>query len=494
MDLNAKLATRRGWLLRWTCAIALLAALAPTRCHGQYNSQQQQWQYQAEQQRRAMEQQMRQQQEARQQQNYQDNLRLQQQQYNQQQQQQRRTQEENGQRQRQYYTQQEEETRNRLRNQQYWSAEYDDSASDGGETADLESQFGPSDSLANDGMPSSAGPRSNSWWPISSVGWMLAWFVGGVLATAIVFRCRSLTALDGLRISRFALSQTKRWISTAVRLLGSSISAAGSWLQRRVRHFTQGVKTQLVRMIPSRQLVRWVGHLALGTSLVLLAGFALVNLLSGFAFANSEIIAGFVVVTIGFGIAVTAAWLGPWHLSRDFAELPLKSMPPVAQTPEVLGHTHENSPPPPLAIVNPIEVPSTIPSVEGARDAHPSTEDQPRSVAIPADSVGLLCCDPCRKQFNVSGQGELAFRLILCPSCGVAMRRTGDQQPSMLESERNWTPIVSAFCEHCHGLIDIPYGAIGSTISCPRCDASMFVPDKEDQVKRLQSMSHLVQA
>jgi hypothetical protein len=43
-------------------------------------------------------------------------------------------------------------------------------------------------------------------------------------------------------------------------------------------------------------------------------------------------------------------------------------------------------------------------------------------------------------------------------------------------------------------LIDVPYGSIGGSTCCPRCDAALRVPDTENRVKELRQMSNLMRA
>jgi hypothetical protein len=103
-------------------------------------------------------------------------------------------------------------------------------------------------------------------------------------------------------------------------------------------------------------------------------------------------------------------------------------------------------------------------------------EAAPVPLAFAARTGGQLKCQPCGKQYNVRGDGNVGVRLIPCPQCGAKLEPTAPQPRVASTADPEWVPIVSVFCKACHGLIDVPYASIGSSIACPRCRADLPVP------------------
>jgi hypothetical protein len=242
-------------------------------------------------------------------------------------------------------------------------------------------------------------------------------------------------------------------------------------------------------MIPTRRTVVRILCLLTGTALVAL---------SLYGFTIGRIWESSVLLPIGYFIAASY-WLLAWKRQPsgpDIEELeylaaasepPSPAPRPAAIRPQIVAsakpaiHAPILSPPAPHVEFTVHTVAS--PAAETVDNITAETVDnisaavafQPVSPLPPGYAAQLLC-EPCGKQFNVRGQGEIAYRLVPCPACGSPMQSLGPKRTDIIPNDPNWVPIVSVFCKSCRSLIDVPYSTFGSSIPCPRCQAEMPVP------------------
>lgn len=489
-------AARRPLSFQFACAIALSAALPVPNTFGQdYYQQQQrnaQFQFQAYQQQQQYEQQQRQQQETQRQQQYQETLRQNQRYYDQQQQQNRQAQEESNRRQQNEFTRLQEEEQRRNRERLDWSPVYDDSVTSNGSVEPAHpgspSPDRPSDQLSDDDRPVSA--SSHSWLSrfVSLVALMLLCIAIGAFATMFVYLRHNPAAPDRPHTFEFTLSRFNQQVADAANHIQvrARATVASCWCV--LRQIIGNAKLRLVKLIPPRRLVLRFSCFVLGISLMAC---------SLFGFANDEVLTGFTLLTIGYAI-VTVGWLLPRHTSRVAKEPRVSEEPRVSKevvTSEILSIMPKQfadirQPAVSTPHVGKVDGNRLTPSIEMG-EAAAGCERRVDHAHLREETVPLerlLYCGHCVKQFHVSGQGEVAVRLIPCPHCGVALQRADGKSSSTIDSDIAWLPIISVYCEQCHGLIDVPYVSIGKTISCARCSADLFVPDTESRVKQLQHL------
>lgn len=209
-------------------------------------------------------------------------------------------------------------------------------------------------------------------------------------------------------------------------------------------------------------------------------------ILSGYWIVTGQILIGFLSMTAGY-VIIAALWLTSWNRRAETSNPlmdtqmpPVKVLPPTAS--KVRPHnilTVQQSRVGQELVASAIDLGHSTATHWHSVDCAPSHHTPPPDSPASAESSRSLHCSDCNKRFNVRGQGELSVRLIPCPHCGVALQRANGEQPRTRTNEPAWAPIISVYCGHCHGLIDVPYGSIGTTISCPRCYADLPVPDTE---------------
>jgi hypothetical protein len=226
-------------------------------------------------------------------------------------------------------------------------------------------------------------------------------------------------------------------------------------------------------LVPSRRF------LARSTCLVVGSGLVVFSLLG---FASGEVLQSFIILPIGYAIAV-CFWVLPWKSSLTAAQ--------VAQ-----WHSNE--------ILVPAPAPSRRVSLAGGTRSKAGTPTRvnvsfkPRgfsfkwnrqrtgeiasstSVCVAKESVQLVC-GPCGKQFRVRGEGQLGGRLIPCPQCGSTLGTNDKRSGTDARKDPSWVPIVSVVCKHCRGLIDVPYSSLGKSVACPRCESELPIPAMDGQ-------------
>lgn len=258
--------------------------------------------------------------------------------------------------------------------------------------------------------------------------------------------------------------------------------AAKSRLAPLLRRALQGASARLRRIVPARRLVLRLACLVLGTALVLV---------SLVGFSTGEVLVSFIILPIGYGIAVSY-WLLPWRSTSTISNGQLRTNSTTAARPRT----------PRPAAIRPQA--GTRAKRAGAM-AKPlrefaftfDTPDQDRvrladrtPIAIASGTVQLKCIS-CGKHYSVRGEGEIGPRQVPCPHCGSTLETIGAEQ-TIAVAESNGAPIVSVVCKACRAIIDVPRAAIGTPVPCPRCRAELPMTRDVRQPRQKRGRNSLV--
>jgi hypothetical protein len=329
---------------------------------------------------------------------------------------------------------------------------------------------------------SSSPPSTAVFWTIAASCLLLVGLALGAVAAWVV--------LYGRRAIQRSDDESNDASHSLVGAIRSRFLARKIKLLLFMRRIARSTKSRLRAMIPTRRTVVRILCLLTGTALVAL---------SLYGFTIGRIGESSILLPIGYFIAASY-WLLAWKRQQsgpDIEELeylaaasepPSPAPRPAAVRPQIVAparppiHAPIMSPPAPHVefTVHTVASPAaetvdnitaeTVDNISAAVAFHPMSP-------LPPGYAAQLLCAPCGKQFNVRGQGEIAYRLVPCPACGSPMQSLGPKRNDIIPNDPNWVPIVSVFCKSCRSLIDVPYSTFGSSIPCPRCQADMVVPN-----------------
>jgi hypothetical protein len=332
--------------------------------------------------------------------------------------------------------------------------------------------------------PGSTADRPVAAWPFVALAAIAAGLMAGALATWALIDWRrrretqQLPAGPRSSINDLGIHAAQLAANIAARMQNVKLGLA-----RSLRNAARNTKRRLRSMIPSRQMVIRLACLLVGSALVLLALFG---------FTQGRLWESSLLLPVGYLLA-TGFWILAWKKRQqgpdteeiEYLAAASKAVP-ATPSPEVAPHlatptlpaANRPFPQPTALFAGEIALPEPHFAFrfDLAEKDQPPLPTLPLATPLPPAGAVRLQCRPCGKQFDVRGQGEIAFRLVPCPQCGSAMETLGPKRTDIIPEDPAWVPIISIFCQGCRGLIDVPYSTFGTSIDCPRCQANLPVP------------------